>query len=58
MNLVFDPVHEVNFLSMSHGETLKVHDFLQTHNRIRNRVISSLLQEDLIEHLWKQHGDE
>jgi len=43
---------------MSHGETLKVHDFLQTHNRIRNRVISSLLQEDLIEHLCKQHGDE
>jgi hypothetical protein len=33
MNLGFDHEHEVNsFISVSHGETLELHDFLQTHN--------------------------
>jgi len=33
MNLGFDHKHEVNsFISVSHGEILELHDFLQTHN--------------------------
>jgi hypothetical protein len=41
MNLGFDHEHEVNSLiSMSHGEILELHDFLQTHNRIRDKAIS------------------
>jgi hypothetical protein len=52
MNLGFDHEHEVNsFISVSHGEIPELHDFLQTHNRIRDRATSSQLQEDLIEHL-------
>ncbi|XP_061962544.1 uncharacterized protein LOC133683047 [Populus nigra] len=52
MNLGFDHEREVNsFISVSHGEIPKLHDFLQTHNRIRDRATSSQLQEDLVEHL-------
>jgi hypothetical protein len=41
MNLGFDHKREVNSLiSMSHGEILELHDFLQTHNRIRDKAIS------------------
>jgi hypothetical protein len=59
MNLRFDHESEVNsFISVSYGEILKLHDFLQTHNRIRDRATSSQLQEDLIEHLWEQYGNE
>jgi hypothetical protein len=33
MNLGFDHEHEVNsFISVSYGEILELHDFLQTHN--------------------------
>ena len=50
---------EVNsFISVSHGEIPELHDFLQTHNRIRDRATSSQLQEDLVEHLWEQYGNE
>ncbi|XP_061951875.1 uncharacterized protein LOC133674679 [Populus nigra] len=59
MNLGFDHEREVNsFISMSHGEIPELHDFLQTHNRIRDRATSSQLQEDLVEHLWEQYGNE
>jgi hypothetical protein len=59
MNLGFDHEHEVNsFISVSHGETPELYDFLQTHNRIKDRATSSQLQEDLIEHLWEQYGNE
>ena len=52
VKLGFDHEHEVNsFISVSHGEIPELHDFLQTHNRIRDRATSSQLQEDLIEHL-------
>jgi hypothetical protein len=58
MNFGFDHEHEVNsFISVSHGEIPELHDFLQTHNRIRDRATSSQLQEDLIEHLWEQYGN-
>jgi hypothetical protein len=58
MNLGFDHEREVNsFISVSHGEIPELHDFLQTHNRIRDRATSSQLQEDLIKHLWKQYGN-
>jgi hypothetical protein len=51
MNLGFDHEHEVNsFISVSYGEISELHDFLQAHNRIRDRATSSQLQEDLIEH--------
>ena len=54
MNLGFDHEREVNsFISLSHGEIPKLHDFLQTYNRIRDRAISSQLQEDL----WEQYGN-
>lgn len=54
MNLGFDHEREVNsFISVSHCEIPELHDFLQTHNRIRDRATSSQLQEDLIEHLWE-----
>eukprot|EP00258_Populus_trichocarpa_P042475 XP_024458494.1 uncharacterized protein LOC112327849 [Populus trichocarpa] len=59
MNLGFDHEREVNsFISLSHGEIPELHDFLQTHNRIRDRATSSQLQEDLVEHLWEQYGNE
>jgi hypothetical protein len=59
MNLGFDHEHEVNsFISVSHGEIPELHDFLQTHNRIRDRATNFQLQEDLIEHLWEQYGNE
>ena len=59
MNLGYDHEHEVNsFILVSHGEIPELHDFLQTHNRIRDRATSSQLQEDLIEHLWEQYGNE
>eukprot|EP00258_Populus_trichocarpa_P029324 XP_024445343.1 uncharacterized protein LOC112324920 [Populus trichocarpa] len=59
MNLRFDHEREVNsFISVSHGEIPELHDFLQTHNRIRDRATSSQLQEDLVEHLWEQYGNE
>jgi hypothetical protein len=59
MNLGFDHEREVNsFISMSHGEIPELYDFLQNHNRIRDRASSSQLQEDLIEHLWEQYGNE
>ncbi|KAL9354685.1 hypothetical protein Peur_042996 [Populus x canadensis] len=59
MNLGFDHEREVNsFISVSHGEIPELHDFLQTHNRIRDRATSSQLQEDLVEHLWEQYGNE
>jgi hypothetical protein len=52
MNLGFDHEREVNsFISVSHGELPELHDFLQTHNRIKDRATSSQLQEDLVEHL-------
>jgi len=42
MNLGFDHEREVNsFISVSHGEIPELHDFLQTHNRIRDRATSS-----------------
>jgi hypothetical protein len=44
MNLGFDHEREVNsFISVSHGEIPELHDFLQTHNRIRDRATSSQL---------------
>ena len=43
---------------MSHDETPELHDFLQTHNRIRDRAMNSELQEELIEHLWERYGNE
>jgi len=44
MNLGFDHEPEVNsFILESHGEIPELHDFLQTHNRIRNRATSSQL---------------
>ena len=59
MNLGFDHEREVNsFISVSHGEIPELHDFLQTHNQIRDRASSSQLQEDLVEHLWEQYGNE
>jgi len=59
LNLGFDHEREVNsFISVSHGEIPKLHDFLQTHNRIRDKTTNSKLQEDLIEHLWEQYGNE
>jgi len=59
MNLGFDHEYEVNsFISVSHSEIPELHDFLQTHNRIRDRTTSSQLQEDLIEHLWEQYDNE
>jgi hypothetical protein len=59
MNLEFDHEHEVNsFISVSHGEIPELHDILQTHNRIRDRATSSQLQQDLIEYLWEQYGNE
>jgi hypothetical protein len=59
MNLGFDYEREVSsFISVSHGKIPKLHDFLQTHNRIRDRTTSSQIQEDLIEHLWEQYGNE
>jgi len=52
MNIGFDHEHKVNsFISVSYNEILELHDFLQTHNRIRDRETSSQLQEDLFEHL-------
>ena len=45
-------------ISVSHDETPELHDFLQSHNRIRDRAMTSKLQADLIEHLWKQYGNE
>ena len=58
MNLGFDHEREVNsFISVSHDEIPELHDFLQTHNRIRDRTTSSQLQEDLVEHLWEQYGN-
>ena len=45
MNHGFDHEREVNsFISVSHGEILELHDFLQTHNRIRDKAISFQLQ--------------
>jgi len=59
MNLGFNHEREVNsFISVSHGEIPELHDFLQTHNRIRDRATSFQLQEDLVEHLWEQYGNE
>jgi len=58
MNLGFDHEREVNsFISVSRGELPELHDFLQTHNRIRDRATSSQLQEDLVEYLWEQYGN-
>jgi hypothetical protein len=59
MNIRFDHEREVNsFISVSHGEIPELYDFLQTHNRIRDKATSSQLQEDLIEHLWEQYSNE
>ena len=59
MNLGFDHEREVNFfILVSHGEIPELHNFLQTHNRIRDRATSSQLQEHLVEHLWEQYGNE
>jgi len=59
MNLGFDHKREVNtFISVSHSEILELHGFLQTHNQIKDRATRSQLQEDLIEHLWEQYGNE
>jgi len=45
MNLGFDHEREVNsFISVSYGEIPELHDFLQTHNRIRDKATSSQLQ--------------
>jgi hypothetical protein len=47
MNLRFDHEREVNsFISVSHGEIRELHDFLQTHNRTRDRATNSQLQKD------------
>jgi len=57
INLGFDHEREVNsFISVSYSEIPELHDFLQTHNRIRDRATSSQLQENLVEHLWEQYG--
>jgi hypothetical protein len=58
MNVGFDHEREVNsFISASYGEIPELHAFLQTHNQIKDRVTSSQLQEDLVEHLWEQYGN-
>jgi len=59
MNFGFDHEREVNsFILVSHSEIPELHDFFQTHNRIRDRASSSQLQKDLVEHLWEQYGNE
>ena len=59
MNLGFDCEREVNFfISVSYGEILELHDFLQTHNQIKDRATNSQFQEDLIEYLWQQYDNE
>jgi len=59
INLGFDHEREINFfILVSHGEIPELHDFLQTHNRIRDETTSSQLQENLVEHLWEQYGNE
>jgi hypothetical protein len=59
MNLGFDCEREVNFfISVSYGEILELHGFLQTHNQIKDRATNSQFQEDLIEYLWQQYDNE
>jgi hypothetical protein len=54
INLGFDHEREVNsFISVSYSEIPELHNFFQTHNRIRDRATSSQLQENLVEHLWE-----
>uniref|UniRef100_A0A453G362 DDE Tnp4 domain-containing protein n=4 Tax=Aegilops tauschii subsp. strangulata TaxID=200361 RepID=A0A453G362_AEGTS len=42
--------------SRSHAEQLSV--FIQMNQRITNRAFHSLLQDDLVEHIWQKFGDE
>ncbi|XP_004293133.1 PREDICTED: uncharacterized protein LOC101306305 [Fragaria vesca subsp. vesca] len=43
--------------SVSREPTSSFMEFLANHDRIRDRQTHSQLQKDLIEHLWKLHGD-
>lgn len=45
-------------VSVSHERTPQLHEFMETHMRIRDKEVHTQLQEDLIEHLWQRHGDQ
>ena len=41
MNLEIDHKHEISsFILVSYGETPKLHDIIQTYNRIRDKAIN------------------
>ena len=42
--------------TVSQEPTTKVQNFIQSHIRIKDRETHSQLQDDLVEHLWKLHG--
>ena len=40
----------------SHEHTSEFLEFMQGHHAIRNRQTHNQFQDDLVEHLWQQHG--
>ncbi len=40
----------------SHKHTNEFLEFMHHHHAIRNRQTHNQLQDDLVEHLWQQHG--
>nr|XP_011468598.1 PREDICTED: uncharacterized protein LOC101290794 [Fragaria vesca subsp. vesca] len=42
-------------LLVSHNHSIQFKDFIDNHLRIRNKETHSMLQSDLVEHLWQRH---
>ena len=52
----YEQVPESIPTTVSREPTIEVQNFIQSHIRIRDKETHSQLQDDLVEHLWKLHG--
>ncbi|XP_050275946.1 uncharacterized protein LOC126717949 [Quercus robur] len=52
----YDQIDDSGPEPMSHNPTCNLMQFIERHNSIRDRVIHSQLQVDLVEHLWQLQG--
>ena len=49
----YDQIDDSGSEPVSHNPTCNLMQFIERHNSIRDRVIHSQLQADLVEHLWQ-----
>ncbi|XP_050222717.1 uncharacterized protein LOC126672808 [Mercurialis annua] len=58
MNFEYDASELSPSIQVSHEPTLRFHEFIARHLKIRSSELHFNLRNDLIEHLWEQYGHE